>query len=203
MGLYYLQSRYYNPTIGRFLNADALVSTGQGVLGNNMFAYCNNNPVCRYDEYGFLSTQIGYACFGESTAVVYFSRVGKVEKSRTNKPKGHGQRQPTGDRERNVKHPNGEEHSRIPKGNGRPIRRCLGDDPSIDIFLGNNPADFSYPSTSTFSSAKLHFDRNTFIQTSDVFPDLGMAVGMFIFVVAAGAVSGFVRTQFGYDSNDY
>ena len=126
-----------------------------------------------------------------------------MEKSRTNKPKGHGQRQPTGDRERNVKHPNGEEHSRIPKGNGRPIRRCLGDDPSIDIFLGNYPADFSYPSTSTFSSAKLHFDRNTFIQTSDVFPDLGMAVGMFIFVVAAGAVSGFVRTQFGYDSNDY
>jgi hypothetical protein len=28
--LYYLQSRYYNPTWGRFINADALVSTGQG-----------------------------------------------------------------------------------------------------------------------------------------------------------------------------
>ena len=44
-GLYYLQSRYYNPEMGRFLNADALVSTGQGILGNNMFAYCLNNPV--------------------------------------------------------------------------------------------------------------------------------------------------------------
>ena len=43
--LYYLQSRYYDPQVGRFLNADALVSTGQGILGNNMFAYCNNNPV--------------------------------------------------------------------------------------------------------------------------------------------------------------
>ena len=43
--LYYLQSRYYNPEIGRFINADALVSTGQGFLGNNMFAYCLNNPV--------------------------------------------------------------------------------------------------------------------------------------------------------------
>ena len=27
-------------------------TTGQGVLGNNMFAYCNNNPVMGYDPYG-------------------------------------------------------------------------------------------------------------------------------------------------------
>ena len=45
-GLYYLQSRYYDPNVGRFLNADGLVSTGQGVLGYNMFAYCLNNSVC-------------------------------------------------------------------------------------------------------------------------------------------------------------
>ena len=51
-GLYYLQSRYYNPNIGRFLNADSLVSTGQGLLGNNMFAYCRNNPVSRKDASG-------------------------------------------------------------------------------------------------------------------------------------------------------
>ena len=51
-GLYYLQSRYYDPEIGRFLNADGLVATGQGVLGNNMFAYCRNNPVLRKDAYG-------------------------------------------------------------------------------------------------------------------------------------------------------
>lgn len=51
-GLYYLQSRYYNPEWGRFLNADVLVSTGQGLLGNNMFAYCNNNPVIHIDETG-------------------------------------------------------------------------------------------------------------------------------------------------------
>ena len=48
-GLYYLQSRYYNPEIGRFINADALVATGQGLLGNNMFAYCLNNPVSLKD----------------------------------------------------------------------------------------------------------------------------------------------------------
>ena len=43
--MYYLQSRYYDPEIGRFINADSLASTGQGILGNNMFAYCGNNPV--------------------------------------------------------------------------------------------------------------------------------------------------------------
>ncbi len=51
-GLYYLQSRYYDPSIGRFINADAFVSTGQGLLGNNMFAYCRNNPVSRIDLSG-------------------------------------------------------------------------------------------------------------------------------------------------------
>ena len=49
---YYLQSRYYDPEIGRFLNVDALVSTGQGILGNNMFAYCANNPVNYTDSNG-------------------------------------------------------------------------------------------------------------------------------------------------------
>lgn len=52
LGLYYLRSRYYNPTWGRFINADALVSTGQGLTGNNMFAYCGNNPVSRADDGG-------------------------------------------------------------------------------------------------------------------------------------------------------
>ena len=47
--LYYLQSRYYDPVIGRFINLDAYVSTGQGILGNNMFTYCGNNPVNRTD----------------------------------------------------------------------------------------------------------------------------------------------------------
>ena len=53
--LYYLQSRYYDPEIGRFLNADGFVSTGQGVLGNNMFAYCLGNPTNRTDGEGSVS----------------------------------------------------------------------------------------------------------------------------------------------------
>ena len=38
--------------MGRFLNADALASTGQGVLGYNMFSYCNNSPCSCIDSYG-------------------------------------------------------------------------------------------------------------------------------------------------------
>ena len=51
-GFYYLRSRYYNPEMGRFLNADGLVSTGQGLDGNNMFAYCNSNPIGYIDNNG-------------------------------------------------------------------------------------------------------------------------------------------------------
>ena len=50
--LYYLQSRYYNPQWCRFINADIYASTGQGFVGNNMFAYCGNNPVARSDRHG-------------------------------------------------------------------------------------------------------------------------------------------------------
>ena len=64
-GLYYLQSRYYNPKIGRFINADAFPSTGQGLTGNNMFAYCGNNPVCRQDGFGtFWEAVLGAALGG-------------------------------------------------------------------------------------------------------------------------------------------
>ena len=38
--------------MGRFINADGLISTGQGLLGNNMFAYCGNNAVLNCDVSG-------------------------------------------------------------------------------------------------------------------------------------------------------
>ncbi len=53
-GFYYLQSRYYDPAVARFLNADSYVSTGNSVIGNNMYAYCDNNPVNRSDPSGLL-----------------------------------------------------------------------------------------------------------------------------------------------------
>ena len=51
-GFYYLQSRYYDPAIGRFINADSFASTGQSYAGYNMFAYCENNPVNSEDPDG-------------------------------------------------------------------------------------------------------------------------------------------------------
>ena len=52
LGLYYLQSRYYDPETGRFLNADGYVQTGDGLMDKNMFAYCMNDPVNRKDPTG-------------------------------------------------------------------------------------------------------------------------------------------------------
>ena len=51
-GFYFLQSRYYDPTVGRFINADGYVSTGQGISSYNMFAYCLNDPVNHSDPDG-------------------------------------------------------------------------------------------------------------------------------------------------------
>lgn len=42
--MYYVASRYYDSNLGRWISADAFVTTGQGFTGNNMFAYCGNNP---------------------------------------------------------------------------------------------------------------------------------------------------------------
>jgi RHS repeat-associated protein len=51
-GLYYLQSRYYDPEIGRWINADIMVDNGMGILGTNMYGYCINNPVNMIDDSG-------------------------------------------------------------------------------------------------------------------------------------------------------
>ena len=52
-GLYYLQSRYYNPGWGRFINADAeLAAIGESAQGQNLFVYCNNAPVNMVDPDG-------------------------------------------------------------------------------------------------------------------------------------------------------
>ena len=61
-GLYYLNSRYYNPEWGRFLNADGQTGEPGTLLSHNMFAYCMNNPVNMEDpsgQFGLFNTILG------------------------------------------------------------------------------------------------------------------------------------------------
>lgn len=53
-GLYYLQSRYYDPAIGRFISADKLLVNDPSAYGCNLFVYCGNDPVNRVDPSGYL-----------------------------------------------------------------------------------------------------------------------------------------------------
>lgn len=73
--LYYLQTRYYDATIGRFIFADSIEYLEPETLGGlNLYAYCGNNPVVNIDSNGtfwftLLTTVIG-AVVGAVAAVV-------------------------------------------------------------------------------------------------------------------------------------
>lgn len=52
INLYYLNSRYYNPIWGRFINADGIINANKDILGYNLYSYCSNNPINLCDENG-------------------------------------------------------------------------------------------------------------------------------------------------------
>ena len=67
-GYYHLKSRYYNPELCRFINADSvdvLDEDQNNVLENNLFAYCLNNPVNMVDYDGNSAVAIagGYGLY--------------------------------------------------------------------------------------------------------------------------------------------
>ena len=57
--LYYLQSRYYDASVGRFINSDDphMLVIKEGTLFFNSFAYCDNDPVNQVDRDGFFSVR--------------------------------------------------------------------------------------------------------------------------------------------------
>jgi len=57
--LYYLNTRYYNPMWGRFLNADGIIGANDDVLSYNLYAYCSNNPIRKFDLDGNLIAEVG------------------------------------------------------------------------------------------------------------------------------------------------
>jgi RHS repeat-associated protein len=69
-GLYYLQSRYYNPEWGRFINVDdvnSVTATLTDLTDKNLFSYCDNNPITRTDSNGyFWETFFDVASLGQS-----------------------------------------------------------------------------------------------------------------------------------------
>ncbi len=91
--LYYLQSRYYNPEIGRFINADSQLNTSLGILGLNQFSYCLNNPVNMVDyggnkpgdlfdtmdeaakDFAMIYAQLGYENRVEYASFIYSKKV--------------------------------------------------------------------------------------------------------------------------------
>ena len=65
-GMYYLQSRYYDPVVGRFINADdvSILGTSETVLGYNLFAYCGNDSINLMDLDGHTPIQAVFAVIG-------------------------------------------------------------------------------------------------------------------------------------------
>ena len=85
-GFYYVSSRYYDPEIGRFINADSQLNQKDGILGYNMFAYCHNNPIMYSDPTGhsitlaciIIGAVIGAVAGGCAGAYVSKKQTGKV-----------------------------------------------------------------------------------------------------------------------------
>ncbi len=53
--MYYLQSRYYDPVVGRFVNGDdaLILATSKSIISYNLFSYCNNDSINEKDNSGY------------------------------------------------------------------------------------------------------------------------------------------------------
>ena len=81
-GLYYLQSRYYNPEWDRFINADGIIGKTGDILGHNLFAYCKNNPVNMSDPSGFYASWADFRRFDEQNYKENLPKINAINKGR-------------------------------------------------------------------------------------------------------------------------
>ena len=89
---YYLNSRYYDPEIRRFINADdvSLLGANGDFASFNLYAYCGNNPVLRKDAEGefwltatLISAAVGGVISAVADAAVQYVTTGKVDIGQT------------------------------------------------------------------------------------------------------------------------
>ncbi len=81
-GFYYLQSRYYDPEVSRFINADVVMDTGS-FIRTNVFAYCFNNPANHMDDNGYwpkyyTPNHTSANCYAYVLGVSYFYKIPNV-----------------------------------------------------------------------------------------------------------------------------
>lgn len=67
--LYYLNSRYYNPAWGRFINADGIINASELINDFNLYAYTVNNPIKYQDDTGSLLDAAAVIFGGEIFAI--------------------------------------------------------------------------------------------------------------------------------------
>ena len=139
-GLYYYRARYYDPKAGRFISKDPIGFGGGDV---NLFRYVGNDPINWIDPYGLnpVAGVVGGFAIGGPPGAIVGGIIGSgigwwlgnelsnlIFKEKYEKPKNPNKRKRgrmigknAGERERNVGHPDSEEHSRVPKGPKGPI----------------------------------------------------------------------------------
>lgn len=85
-GLYYLNSRYYDPVMGRFISADSInYLDPSSATGLNLYAYCGNNPVMYSDPSGKFPILISLLALGAAAYMTY----GAVKAHNTSKDLGY------------------------------------------------------------------------------------------------------------------